>query len=79
MLYHWGALIVPPGLTDQAVVEAGGNPYGTSHFGADTEGGVSDVVPAAAGYQGRRLARFADAIRSRSACWLGDAEVDPAG
>mgnify|MGYP001165759479 CR=1 FL=1 len=27
---HWGAILVPPGYTDQAVFEAGGNPYGTS-------------------------------------------------
>lgn len=27
---HFGAILVPPGYTDQAVFAAGGNPYGTS-------------------------------------------------
>jgi NAD(P)H dehydrogenase (quinone) len=27
---HWGAILVPPGYTDQAVFAAGGNPYGVS-------------------------------------------------
>ena len=30
MLYHWGAIIVPPGYTDERVFAAGGNPYGVS-------------------------------------------------
>jgi NAD(P)H dehydrogenase (quinone) len=30
MLYHWGAIIVPPGYTDPRVFAAGGNPYGVS-------------------------------------------------
>lgn len=32
VFYHWGALIVPPGFTDQVVYAAGGNPYGTSYL-----------------------------------------------
>lgn len=27
---HWGAILVPPGYTDQSISAAGGNPYGTS-------------------------------------------------
>lgn len=27
---HWGAIIVPPGYTDEAVFASGGNPYGVS-------------------------------------------------
>jgi NAD(P)H dehydrogenase (quinone) len=30
MLYHWGAILVPPGYTDERVFAAGGNPYGVS-------------------------------------------------
>ena len=55
VFYHWGALIVPPGYTDQAVYAAGGNPYGTSSYGAD---GPDAATLDAARYQGRRLAEI---------------------
>lgn len=29
-MYHWGAIIASPGYTDDSVLNAGGNPYGTS-------------------------------------------------
>ncbi|SDW87308.1 NAD(P)H dehydrogenase (quinone) [Marininema mesophilum] len=29
-MYHWGAIVVAPGYTDQSAFGAGGNPYGTS-------------------------------------------------
>lgn len=29
-MMHWGAIIVPPGYTDQSLFKAGGNPYGTT-------------------------------------------------
>jgi NAD(P)H dehydrogenase (quinone) len=29
-LYHWGALVVTPGYTDDSLFAAGGNPYGVS-------------------------------------------------
>lgn len=29
-MMHWGAIIVPPGYTDQRIYAAGGNPYGTT-------------------------------------------------
>lgn len=29
-MMHWGAIIVPPGFTDDSIYKAGGNPYGTS-------------------------------------------------
>jgi NAD(P)H dehydrogenase (quinone) len=29
-MFHWGAIVVTPGYTDQVVAAAGGNPYGTS-------------------------------------------------
>jgi NAD(P)H dehydrogenase (quinone) len=59
-LYHWGAIVVAPGYTDESVAQAGGNPYGTSHGSA---GGLpgSDVL-AAARYQGRRLAAITEVI-----------------
>ena len=55
-MHHWGAITVPPGYTDQAVTEAGGNPYGTAHPSAG--GPPGEAALAAARYQGRRLARI---------------------
>jgi len=64
VFYHWGCVIVPPGYTDDAVSEAGGNPYGTSWTGG-TKGEKPDAAAlAAARYQGERLTRFAAALAS---------------
>jgi NAD(P)H dehydrogenase (quinone) len=60
-MYHWGAIVVAPGYTDQVVTEAGGNPYGTAHPSAN--GPPGDTVLAAARHQGRRLARVAGMLR----------------
>lgn len=54
--HHWGSIIVPPGYVDPVVYPAGGNPYGTSHRGADAP---SEETLAAARYQGGRLATIA--------------------
>ena len=56
-MYHWGAIVVTPGYTDPAVLEAGGNPYGAS-----SSSGPNDAELAAARYQGERVARTADAL-----------------
>lgn len=61
-LYHWGAIVVAPGYTDESIVPAGGNPYGTAHASAGGPPGA-DVI-AAARYQGRRLAAIAELIAS---------------
>ncbi len=61
-LYHWGAIVVAPGYTDQSIAQAGGNPYGTAHASAGGPPG-SDVL-AAARHQGRRLAAIAELIAS---------------
>jgi NAD(P)H dehydrogenase (quinone) len=61
-LYHWGAIVVAPGYTDQSIAHAGGNPYGTSH--ASAGGPPSSDVLAAARYQGHRLAAIAASIAS---------------
>jgi NAD(P)H dehydrogenase (quinone) len=60
--YHWGAIIVPPGYTDERLYAAGGNPYGTSF--AEGQDGADPDEPAltAARIQGRRLARVAQAL-----------------
>lgn len=54
---HWGALIVPPGYTDEVMFASGGNPYGVS--ATHDEGGPSEAVLDAARYQGRRVAETA--------------------
>jgi NAD(P)H dehydrogenase (quinone) len=56
-MYHWGAVVVTPGYTDQSIFEAGGNPYGTSSSSEPT-----DADLAAARYQGERVARIAEAL-----------------
>jgi NAD(P)H dehydrogenase (quinone) len=56
VFYHWGCVLVPPGYTDPAVFEAGGNPYGTAF--PSGSGPPNEAVLAAARHQGRRLAAF---------------------
>lgn len=56
-MHHWGAIVVAPGYTDDAVAAAGGNPYGTAHPSGD--GVPPEQVLRAARYQGSRLARIA--------------------
>lgn len=55
---HWGAIIVPPGYTDPALFEAGGNPYGYSH----SQGQPFDKAKPAIAHQARRLVDFAGRI-----------------
>ena len=57
VFYHWGALIVPPGFTDQVVYAAGGNPYGTSFVSGPSGDGPDAATVDAARFQGRRLAQ----------------------
>ncbi len=54
---HWGAIIVPPGYTDSAIFESGGNPYGVS-VTAD-EQGMGDADRKAIRHQAARLVRVA--------------------
>lgn len=60
--YHWGAIIVPPGYTSEAVFEAGGNPYGASFPSAGGTSSVAKAALAAARHQGARLAEFAQRL-----------------
>ncbi len=62
--HHWGTIVVAPGYTDQAVTDAGGNPYGTTH--PSSEGPPTSAALAAARYQGRRLATIAGLIAGDS-------------
>lgn len=48
---HWGCIIVAPGYTDEAIFNAGGNPYGFS----TNAGGVDEAGKAAIAHQAKRL------------------------
>ncbi|HEX6470039.1 MAG TPA: NAD(P)H:quinone oxidoreductase [Streptosporangiaceae bacterium] len=61
-MYHWGAIVVPPGYTHEAFSAAGGNPYGTAH--ASGAGRPGEEALAAARCQGERLARVAERLRA---------------
>ncbi len=53
MMYHWGAIVVAPGYTDQKIFAAGGNPYGAS--ATATGEPVTKEVLAAVRHQTERL------------------------
>lgn len=62
-MMHWGAVIVPPGYTDDSLYPAGGNPYGTSATQQD-DGGVLPEVRPAVEHQTRRLLEIAGWLKS---------------
>jgi len=64
-MHHWGAIVVAPGYTDEAVSAAGGNPYGTAH--ASGGGPPAEDAQNAARHQGRRLARIAGLVGAGAA------------
>ncbi len=59
---HWGAIIVPPGYTDDVIYKAGGNPYGTS--GTTTREGFANDLEDAVKYQAKRLVRVAEKLKA---------------
>ena len=66
VFYHWGAVIVPLGYTDDIVYAAGGNPYGTSWPAGFPSTAPDDVTLDCARFQGARLARFATLLAART-------------
>ena len=61
-MYHWGALIVPPGYTHPSLYAAGGNPYGVSYSTPRDGSGLPENVAQAARYLGARVARYAEVL-----------------
>jgi NAD(P)H dehydrogenase (quinone) len=57
---HWGAIIVPPGYTDQSVFASGGNPYGASVTA--TGDPLTDEDKAVIRHQATRLVEFAEKL-----------------
>lgn len=55
---HWGAILVPPGYTDDAIFASGGNPYGYSK----QAGEITDEGRGAIEHQARRLVRYAERV-----------------
>ena len=60
-MMHWGAIIVPPGYTDDSIYLAGGNPYGTS-VTAGRNGMVEDVE-ASVKHQAKRTLEVARLLK----------------
>jgi NAD(P)H dehydrogenase (quinone) len=55
-MYHWGAIVVAPGYTDECLFAAGGNPYGTS-VAVNMEGEMQadrDAIKKAVFHQAKR-------------------------
>ena len=60
-MMHWGAIIVPPGYTDESIFKAGGNPYGTTVTQGKDGKMVEDqtVAKAAVFHQAKRTVQVA--------------------
>lgn len=61
-MYHWGAIVVAPGYTDQSIFAAGGNPYGTS-VSVDQDGNMKEDVQGAVAHQTKRLITVAEWVK----------------
>ncbi|WP_058308067.1 NAD(P)H:quinone oxidoreductase [Gracilibacillus massiliensis] len=63
-MMHWGAIIVPPGYSDDSVFASGGNPYGTSVTQSQEDGSMVEDVEAAVKHQAKRLVEVTNKIHS---------------
>ncbi|UOF89271.1 NAD(P)H:quinone oxidoreductase [Fodinisporobacter ferrooxydans] len=61
-MYHFGALVVAPGYTDQSLFAAGGNPYGTSATVDQNNKFVGDPS-AAVKHQAKRVIQVAEWVK----------------
>lgn len=61
-MMHWGAIIVPPGFTDDSIYKAGGNPYGTS-VTQGSDGNMVEDVKDAVKHQAKRTVEVASWIK----------------
>lgn len=62
-MFHWGALVVTPGYTDQSIHIAGGNPYGTSVTINPETGEMLGNVQGAVEHQTRRALQIANQLK----------------
>ena len=58
-MYHWGAIVVAPGYTSDAIYAAGGNPYGASTTAGEK---VPPEVLAAVRHQAKRLVEVTERL-----------------
>ena len=58
---HWGAILVPPGYTDDVIYASGGNPYGTSVTAKGEP--LSDEYKASIRHQAKRLVEFTEKLK----------------
>src|SRR5699024_7862494 len=63
-MFHWGAIVVAPGYTDQSAFGAGGNPYGTSVTAG--ENGMVEDVEDAVKHQAKRTVEVATVVKNGS-------------
>lgn len=61
-MMHWGAIIVPPGYTDESMFKAGGNPYGVS-VTIDSDKQMVEDVEDAVKHQTRRTVEVASWVK----------------
>lgn len=61
-MMHWGAIIVPPGYTDNSIFRAGGNPYGTS-VTINGEGKMVEDAKDAVRHQAKRTIEVASWVK----------------
>jgi NAD(P)H dehydrogenase (quinone) len=65
-MYHFGAIVVAPGYTDQTIFAAGGNPYGTSAT-VDQNNNLVGDPSAAVKHQAKRVVQVAEWVKKGQA------------
>ena len=63
-MFHWGAIVAAPGYTDEAIFNAGGNPYGVSVTAGKDE--LGDKVEKAVKHQTFRTLSLAQWVKKGS-------------
>ncbi|WP_082234740.1 NAD(P)H:quinone oxidoreductase [Halobacillus massiliensis] len=58
-MFHWGAIVVSPGYSDNSIFSGGGNPYGTS-VTVDGEGNMKEDIEGAVRHQVNRTLQVAE-------------------
>lgn len=61
-MHHWGAIVIPPGYTDEVMFKAGGNPYGVSVTSGKEN--LNQQIKAAVEHQTKRTLQVAEWIKT---------------
>ena len=67
-MYHWGAVVVTPGYTDEVLYAAGGNPYGIS-VSVDGKGNMKEdreAIKKGVAFQAKRAVSIGKLIAVKS-------------